>query len=450
MSSNTESVKGYSLESVIINSSRFLDQNGLEILGVVTDIEIFENIENNYLTGKIAIVDSMRLYDRMDFQGTETITIFLNQSENPNMPKSISKKFIVHKVISAKKNNEATEAIFLNLIEYSEYESNLINVNRAYKGNPLTIMKAITEEYLGKGIKEFTSSSTYQDKMKMIIPNLSPLRALSWIKSRLTNANGLPTYLFSTFQSDDLFYTDLNAMLTQTPVNTKSPFLHGSGEGFAEVRNSQEMIPIKSYSLENNDDMYSRIREGVVGAKYSFYDSLTGRYKTHSFDIENDALSQLELKEYERVTFSNNYEINEKAIQKYESEHISQFSQSGAFEDGSNQFKSIDQESDAESHNKKSIGKALKSFLIKSPINIVIDGRGFISGDYHRTIGNTIRVLFLANRPADSESKIDTKKSGDYIIYAAKHTLTAEKYMLTLQCVKISSYKEDSILGILS
>ena len=49
---------------------------------------------------------------------------------------------------------------------------------------------AITEEYLGKGIKEFTSSSTYQDKMKMIIPNLSPLRALSWIKSRLTNPLG--------------------------------------------------------------------------------------------------------------------------------------------------------------------------------------------------------------------------------------------------------------------
>ena len=46
--------------------------------------------------------------------------------------------------------------------------------------------------------------------------------------------------------------------------------------------------------------------------------------------------------------------------------------------------------------------------------------------------------------------KLDTKKSGDYIIYAAKHTLTAEKYMLTFQCVKISSYKEDPILGILS
>ena len=80
----------------------------------------------------------------------------------------------------------------------------------------------------------------------------------------------------------------------------------------------------------------------------------------------------------------------------------------------------------------------------------MIDGRGFISGDYHRTIGNTVRVLFLANRPNNSEVKVDTKKSGDYIIYAAKHTLAAEKYQLSLQCVKISSYKEDSILGILS
>ena len=80
----------------------------------------------------------------------------------------------------------------------------------------------------------------------------------------------------------------------------------------------------------------------------------------------------------------------------------------------------------------------------------MIDGRGFISGDYHRTIGNTVRVLFLANRPNDSEVKVDTKKSGDYIIYAAKHTLAAEKYQLSLQCVKISSYDEDGIMGMLS
>ena len=101
-------------------------------------------------------------------------------------------------------------------------------------------------------------------------------------------------------------------------------------------------------------------------------------------------------------------------------------------------------------YNKRTIGRALKSFTTKTPITIVIDGRGFISGEYHRTIGNTIRVLFLANRPSNEEVKVDTKISGDYIISAAKHTLAAEKYMLSLQCVKISSYNEDGIMGMLS
>ena len=299
-------------------------------------------------------------------------------------------------------------------------------------------------------IKDFTSAPTFQDKMKMIIPNLSPLRALSWIKARLTTDNGLPTYLFSTFQSDELFYTDLNAMLSQPPINSKKPFLHGSAEDFTEISNNLKIIPIKTYALENNDDMYSRIREGVVGAKYSHYDSLTGRYKTHKFDIHADAIPQLEVRAYERPTPASNFELDNRSIQSYESEHISKLSQSGAYEDGSKLFKSLDEEVDAESHNKKSIGKALKSFLIKSPVTIVIDGRGFISGEYHRTVGNTIRILFLANRPNQTEAKIDTKKSGDYIIYAAKHTLSSEKYMLSLQCVKIASYTEDAIQGILT
>jgi len=450
MSAQTELVKGFALESVIINSTRFIDANGLELLGSVTDIEIFENLENNYLTAKLAIVDSFRLFDRLDLQGAETVTIRVGQSENPNLPKAINKSFIVHKIISAKKTNETTDVIFLNLVEDSEFQSNLVNVNRGYSGSPITIMKSISEEYLGKSIKDFTSAPTFQDKMKMIIPNLSPLRALSWIKSRLTTDNGLPTYLFSTFQSDELFYTDLNAMLSQPPINEKKPFLHGAAEDFTEISNSLKIIPIKSYALENNDDMYSRIREGVVGAKYSHYDSLTGRYKTHKFDVHVDAIPQLEVRSYERPTPASNLELDNKTIQSYESEHISQLSQSGAYEDGSYQFKSIDQERDAESHNKKSIGKALKSFLIKSPVTIVIDGRGFISGDYHRTVGNTIRILFLANRPNQTEVKLDTKKSGDYIIYAAKHTMTSEKYMLSLQCVKIASYTDDAIQGILS
>ncbi len=418
MSSNTEAVKGYALESVIINSSRFLDRGGLEIMGSVTDIEIFENLENNYLTAKIAIVDSFRMFDRLDFQGAETVTILLGQSENPNLPKSITKDFIVHKIISAKKINETSDVIFLNLIELSEYQSNLINVNRAYSGSPISIMSAITEEYLGTSISEHTSANTFQDKMKMIIPNLTPLRALNWIKSRLTTVDGLPTYLFSTFQSDKLFYSDLNAMLSQPPINPKMPFLYGAAEDFSEISNGQKMIPIKAYSLENNDDMYSRIREGVVGSKYSFYDSLTGTYRSHSFNVHADAISQL--------------------------------TTSGAYENGDNKFRSIDQENDASDYNKRTIGKSLKSFLTKTPITIIIDGRGFISGDYHRTIGNTVRVLFLANRPNNSEVKVDTKKSGDYIIYAAKHTLAAEKYQLSLQCVKISSYDEDGIMGILS
>ena len=57
----------------------------------------------------------------------------------------------------------------MNLIEISEYQSNLINVNRAYKGSPISIMSAITEEYLGKSISQHTSADTFQDKMKMII-----------------------------------------------------------------------------------------------------------------------------------------------------------------------------------------------------------------------------------------------------------------------------------------
>ena len=100
--------RGTEIESVVLNSSRFINPAGINIYGLVTDIEIFEHLDLPYITGQIAFVDTERLLDRIMFDGGETITIKMKQSADA---KIIEKLFYIDSIIGTSKINESSELI---------------------------------------------------------------------------------------------------------------------------------------------------------------------------------------------------------------------------------------------------------------------------------------------------------------------------------------------------
>jgi hypothetical protein len=432
--------RGLELESVIINSSRFLNQSGINIYGLVTDIEIFEHLDLPYLTGQIALVDSERLFDRLDLQGAEYITVKVKQSKEDN---SIEKRFVIDRVINVTKINETSELITLHFIEDIAIDSRLYNVNRSYNGSPIKILSSIAADYLNKEI-DFINEETFQQKLKVIIPNLEPLSAMAWIKNRATTFEGSPYYLFSTFIGNKLNFIDLKSIIEQQPINTKSPFVHGVNYNSTENVNGFRYYPIKSYSYNENDDMYSLIGRGLIGAQYNYYNSGTGVNQKTIFTIE-ESLSQIENSATKRNTYADDLTINDIKLGSFNSRKIYQISQSGAYNDGTDRFRSYDQENVASDHKKKVIGRSLKHLLLKDSLTIRIPGHGFLENT-HRTIGNILRVGFKANRPGGNNVNFDLKKSGDYIIYACKHDIRSENYDLEIKCVKLTSFTDDTVL----
>ena len=69
----------------------------------------------------------------------------------------------------------------------------------------------------------------------------------------------------------------------------------------------------------------------------------------------------------------------------------------------------------------------------------MVNGLDFFSGESNATIGNKIRIQFLKNRVDEYEGKFDTKKSGDYLIFACKHSISPSEYTLTFSGVKLSN-----------
>ena len=74
---------------------------------------------------------------------------------------------------------------------------------------------------------------------------------------------------------------------------------------------------------------------------------------------------------------------------------------------------------------------------------MVVDGIDFLDGDKHSTIGNQLRIEIATTNPEPEKtaSRIDKRKSGDYLIFATRHMFKREKYDLALTCVKLGNYK---------
>ena len=70
-----------------------------------------------------------------------------------------------------------------------------------------------------------------------------------------------------------------------------------------------------------------------------------------------------------------------------------------------------------------------------------------MNGSDNYTLGQTIRVIFLNSSPSDVETNtlIDNKKSGDYLIYSTRHMFKDERYDIKLFCIKFASYNSQDI-----
>ena len=86
-----------------LNSSRA--SFSLDIIDIITDFEVYEHIDKPYITGKLVVADTQRVYERFDFQGGETFKIQIQRDQNESI-EPIKKTFIIDEVLHVAKSNE--------------------------------------------------------------------------------------------------------------------------------------------------------------------------------------------------------------------------------------------------------------------------------------------------------------------------------------------------------
>jgi len=432
----------------------------VDISSQIMEFEVFEHLSKPYLDARLVFIDDFGFRDTLSVQGSEQIIITVGDPEEPDKP-LFTKAFFFAKVNDTAKMNERAELLSVSLIEDHVLISAVKQFSRSYRGTFEDMISEIALSELFQGTKRKVSKGkfegTAQGTRKVIVPYMSPLEAIQWIKDRATTRSGGPIYLKSSLFTNDLTLSDFDSLMREEAVNIKTPMRYSQAS--ASVDQSEDRLrpyfEIISYSEKDNSDMLRLYEDGAVGSFYSTIDAGKGTILGDHISVRDivDEMYTLNIlsADQSQSVFDPALLIGDKLSDEYDSLNIFQVTSSGTY----NQFESYHDEAQLLDANNNIVesklkikNKIIRMIMTKNVLDIGIDGKVLLEGQIES--GSKLRLLFLspdvAGDDKDQSEQIDRRKSGDYMILAVNHRFLDTGHSAVLRLTKLGELPKDFTL----
>jgi hypothetical protein len=455
----------YRLEQVILSTQR--NNHSVDVTKTLAEIEIFEHIERPYITGTVTFTDNDRIIEIMDFQGCEFCDIKLGLYQSSH---NVTRRFVVRELLSVVPSSDTTDVVTLSLIDYDAYYNSLVNVNKTYDGTPGDIIDKILFDSFPNGTKRVIRSQggvasqarnadlsseipeiaaraqaearqyELQTQMRYIVPNLNPFEAIKILERRATAKNGSPFYCFATFKDNDLRFFDLYTMITTPSLNSSDSFIYSQQMSQGSSQQGADMArSISNMTTSQGENTLKYILNGDIGTLYEYSDPTFQVENFIGYDLQKTIQNLLGQDMYPTVDTRTTF--NNKPLSEYRAQRKSRIAPSKIYEGA---LKNLYDEEDGARHSAKAVAASLRNILTKSTLQITVPGLHTMpQASAHKTIGNVITVLSLAGE----DGLADRKRSGDYLVYAARHRFVQERYSADMSLVKLANYRGNTRVG---
>lgn len=432
----------YSIVQASLSSAKFLDKDDtLDLTNRIIELQLYEDVDKAFITGKVAILDDLDLVNVLKFRGTEKITFVISNDIN-NTENVIKKTFIMHRIEQVKKENERRQALIISLVEPHFYHNSLTKISKSYTNSVENIVKTICKDELNKDVFQI-AQETSLGSIKVVIPYLRPLAACNWLVDRASTINGSPYFLHASVFSEDLMLRNLESMLMAPHVN-RIPYKDSQiqEERPGSVAPSSE-FQIEAMSFADLHNTLGMTRNGAIGSMISNTNIGTGTIQSQKFMIASI------LEKYKKkniiTTYQNVYEefnkieIGDKANldYAYNSENFHTLNSSGTYENQKGYYDDVDDVNLV----KRVETQAMRLALLKNTIDIFVPGAFLFANTVG--VGQKVKTQFLNSKINNNDgNEFDQDRSGDYIILKAKHVFTTGTLKSALTLGRVSSSRE--------
>ena len=420
----------------------------IDIVSHVDELEIYENITLPYLTGTFSMKDDMRFYDGVGINGTEMIEITLESPEN--VGHQILKRFTIAQIIGGAKATDNIEALEIKIIENTLFNNNLMQVNKAYTGTPDEIVKNILKDNLNLDMLEsdLPAIKPYQKTMKVVIPYMTPFEAAAWVCSTMSTELGLPYFLFTTLNDENIQLKSLEEMLRNPAWNKHAPYRFSAAynQATTALASDNNVFNVGAYSSRAKESVLALMASGSTAGSRSITDATTGQLIDYFFDVDTlfQELSEMEIIDIDHEpVFHSKYNFNGKPMNEYNTSNSHRIVANQTY----NGISNIYEETSTGEYRLQSCKNALHNMIMKTAINIRVPGIMYMTGT-NASIGRQIDFIYPANNTnvmsqssASDEDAIDKKRSGTYVIYTARHHFVDTQHNVDMSCVKLGNRK---------
>ena len=456
------------------------------IKSAVLEMNMYESLFNNFLTGDLTFRDDFNLLDSLPIQGSEYLDFKIRtpirssyRDPTTSTTKPGTKTFhdyggynftnvrmAVYKIGTKKPLSDNTQMVTLNFCSPEMIRNQNVRVSRAFDGPYDEAVADLFKKSFGLNSKKKCYIQPTKNNFKFVAPNKRPVDVINMIASRSQpKTSTLPGYVFYEngqgfhFRSMDSFYfnvkagTDGRATLKPVPEMFEF-FCSNPGMSSTNMRNE---IPLKQmrhalkFELSDMPDLIRMQRTGTFASKLISYDAYNKTFNTHKHNYIDDfnkmphlekGEENIDMVEYNGLAPKTHYDPND--LETADSKSF-----------GRSAYKYITDYSDArimvtsdtaEVHNtnmdkgyrtNESVQKRQMALEIMKTIQLQLTAHG----NTHLNAGHIIRVNLP--RPGAGKSEVkstqyDKNLSGRWLITDVRHKFNFEEttHQSLYTCVK--------------
>lgn len=289
MSLQANSQNKNTAESAVAGAYRLIDVSitnaygkVFDIKNLVTKIIVVESIYTLALTAEIEVRDTANIFEELRISGQEQVDIVIQRRHKKTLDnEKLIMKFFVSEIPLYGKVNDHVQGYTLKCVSEHAFVNALTKVSRSVSGSMMkAISKIITGDLRYDGIVQTDAES--KGNIKLIIPNMRPFQAISWMLRHSFGQEGTPVFAYESldgFKIHSYYY-----MTSQDSVGKyKYNFLQRSDPGTKEGY-EQQKYKILDMSSDMNGSRYIHAGNGAFASTTKVLDVATKRYYEVTFD----------------------------------------------------------------------------------------------------------------------------------------------------------------------
>ena len=401
----------------VISSNGF----GQEITNQVVALEIYEDMFSPFVSGVLAVKDSLDFTNLFPFVGEEYVNIKIRTPSFNDKVKIIDDQFYIFKVNNRLKVGDRSMVYEIHFFSREAMVDLNKKVSRAYEGKISDIAKSIiTDPVHGLESKKTFVIEDTPNGNKFISNYWSPVKNLNYISETATNKNGAASYLF--FENRKGFnFVSTEYLYKQDQVQdfVYDNYMRDFRQDGTATRNvEKEYKRILDINIPLLFDYIDRSRLGLYASKMIAYDIVTKKYIAKNYDMLNNFKNTAHLNP-NPLTSKKNIRRSQAVIVNFPKYY--------------NNFNNY-----ADVTNSKTVQKrmSLLSQADANKVEIVVPGRT----DY--TVGQKVNLKLNKFNPIQtsdpSSDVLDKMFSGNYLIATITHAIDREKHECHMQLIKDS------------